>query len=388
MRPTRAAILLFGAAAALRQILPRPVVDWQWSRGDWTEELADTRWADRLVIETNLVESWKALLNRYLARAEKPFSVDPETLRREDRPPDYMAFREATINLLMHQDYADHTRKAVIRIFDDRTLLWNPGDAFASADELLDPGEKDVRSPRIVAAFRRIGLSEQAGTGIRAILGNWRRLGYVPPTINNDRTRKAFQLTLVKEELLSEEQILFQATLGVPLNEAEATTFAFVCRTNRVRPRDVRAVTGLSDAGARAVLERLATQGLASATGDAETPIFVVAEHLRGRLGRTDQAGDQAGGGSSGLVTDQVGPQLPGLVTDQAQTLRELDEASWTIVMFCDTPRSMAEIMGKLGSDAPDVLPPPASGPAVDRRRASHDPSRPTQPSGSSLCAD
>ena len=246
LSPTRAAVLLFGAAPAFRQMLPRPVVDWQWSRGDWSEDLADERWADRLVIETNLVETWKALVDRYLQRAEKPFSIDPETLRRADLPLDYIAFREAAINLLMHQDYADHARKPAIRFFDDRALLWNPGDAFASADELLEPGEKEVRNPRIVAAFRRIGLSEPAGTGIRAIFGNWRRLGYVPPIVDNDKVRKAFQLTLLKEELLSEEQLLFQASLGVHLDEAEAKTFAFACREGWVRPRDVRAVTGLS----------------------------------------------------------------------------------------------------------------------------------------------
>ena len=316
--PTRAAILLFGAAPAFRQVLPRPVVDWQWNRGHWSEELADERWADRLVIETNLVETWKTLADRYLQRAEKPFSIDPETLRRDDLPPDYLAFREAAINLLIHQDYADHTRKPVIRVFDDRALLWNPGDAFASADELLDPGEKEVRNPRIVAAFRRIGLSEQAGTGIRAIFGMWRRLGLVPPIIDNDRTRKAFQLTLLKEEILPEEQLRFQAELGVHLDGAEARAFAFACRHGRLRPRDVRAVTGLSGAGALAVLDRLAIQTLISPLEGAETPVFVLAEHLVERLGRTDRADDLVGAGASGLATDQAVREPGRLVTDQA----------------------------------------------------------------------
>ena len=62
------------------------------------------------------------------------------------------------------------------------------------AREPLDPGEKEVRNPRIVAAFRRIGLSEQTGTGMRAIFGNWQRLGRVPPvigTFENDEARRA-----------------------------------------------------------------------------------------------------------------------------------------------------------------------------------------------------
>ncbi len=361
LSPTRAAILLFGAAPAFRQILPRPVADWQWSRGDWSEELPEERWIDRLVIETNLVDSWKTLADRYLQRAEKPFSVDPETLRRTDRPLDYIAFREAAINLLMHQDYADHTRKPTIRFFDDRTIFWNPGDAFASADELLDPGEKEVRNPRIVAAFRRVGLSEQAGTGIRAIVGNWRRLGRVPPTICNDRTRKAFQLILGKEELLSEDQLLFHASLGIHLDDAEARTFAFACREGKVRPRDVRAVTGLSGTDVQAVLKRLRAQGLVSPADGDESSIFVVAEHLKEQLGQPDRPGgregarmphpvtDQASKRQGGLSTVQPGSDPGGLFTAQDASLK-LSATQAEIVRLCDTPHRLAEIMDKVGA--------------------------------------
>ena len=347
--PTRAAVLLFGTAPAVRQVLPRPVVDWQWSREDWSEELPEERWADRLVIESNLVETWKTLVERYLQRSEKPFSVDPETLRREDLPPDYLAFREAAINLLIHQDYADHGRKPVIRFFSDRALLWNPGDAFASADELLEPGEKEVRNPRIVAAFRRIGLSEQAGTGIRAIFGVWRRLGHVPPIIDNDKTRKSFQLTLLKEDLLSKEQLLFQAGLGVHLDEAEAKAFAYACRQGRLRPTDVRSVTGLSGADAQAVLDRLVAQTLVSPLEGAGTPVFVVAEHLQGRFDRTNQDSEQVAAGQEDLSTAQVDRPPRNLSTAQVQPLTELSTTHRKIVQVCEIPRSLTEITNALG---------------------------------------
>ena len=83
-----------------------------------------------------------------------------------------------------------------------------------------------MRNPAIVAAFRRIGLSEQAGTGVRAIFRGWQRLGYVPPVINNDKARKTFELLLLREQLFSEEQQLLQAQLGVKLSETEARLFA------------------------------------------------------------------------------------------------------------------------------------------------------------------
>ena len=219
----------------------------------------------------------------------------------------------------------------------------------------------------------RIGLSEQAGTGMRAIYGNWRQLGRVPPIIDNDRTRKAFQLTLLKEELLSREQMLFQASLGVHLDEAEARTFAFACRHGRLRPRDVRALTGLSGADALAVLNQLATQALISRLEVAETPMFVLAEHLAERLGRPDHADDLAGAETPDLVTDQAqagqedlstvqddpdstdlltvqaGSGANDLSTAQAEPLTELSVNQRKIIEICDIPRSLTAIMRALG---------------------------------------
>ena len=207
--PTRAAGLLFGTNATFRQLLPRPVVDCQ--RFSATHDNADTRerWVDRVVLDENLICAWRSLVAWYQRLAERPFHVDPVSLQRDDAPPDYIAFRESTVNLLMHQDYSDHSRRPEIRHYTDQTVFWNPGDAFATTADLLEPGEKEVRNPRIVTAFRRIGLSENAGWGLRDVFRNWQQLGYIPPYIKNDKSRKAFGLVLNKEELLSERQISF-----------------------------------------------------------------------------------------------------------------------------------------------------------------------------------
>ena len=372
LAPTRAAILLFGSPAALRQLLPRPVVDWQWHRADWSGDFDEQRWTDRLVVESNLVEAWKTLRNRYLQRAEIPFSIDPETLQRADRPPDYAAFREAAINLLIHQDYAEQTRKAVIHSYADRTLLWNPGDAFASTEALLEPGEKEVRNPKIVAAFRRIGLSEQAGTGLRTIFGNQRQLGHVPPVTSNDRAGKAFQITLLKEELLSERRLLFQARLGVHLNEAESRAFAFACRESRLRPQDVRAVTGLAGAEAQAVLDRLTAQALISPLEGTETPVFVPAAHLDGLLDNSGGADDQSQPRQATPTTAQseqpedlstaqparqpgrlstaqpAGP-APTSPTQQTEPPVAVSAVQEQIIRICDTPRRLGEVMAETG---------------------------------------
>ena len=409
LAPTRAAVLLFGRPRHLRRTLGRPVVDCQFIDAAYDSWTTDRRWIDRVVVEENLIQAWLVLSERYVKHAEHPFRLDPATLRRDDDPPDYVSFREAAINLLIHQDYGDPGRKASIRFFRDRTLFWNPGDAFAATDELLNPTEKDVRNPALVAAFRRIGLSEQAGTGVRAIFRNWQNLGHVPPVIGNDKARKAFELRLLREELLGEEQRLFQAQLGVRLDEAQARLFALACRQGGVSLTDAKAVTGRTGPAARTVLDALAVQKLLRPLEGGVR--YGIAEHLAGRFdtrapgrssrgqvggdseelvtdqgsgGTGDRVTDQVGSGAGGMVTDQVEPEAGGMSTAHVargsghmstahahvapgsgdmstargrgasdarrdEPLTEPSAFQWRIVERCDAPRRLAELMDALG---------------------------------------
>ncbi len=358
-RPTVAAILLFGTNATLRQLLPRPVVDCQ--RFNLSNEEADTgpRWADRLVLDENLVRTWQGLVGWYERLAEHPFRVDPKSLQRDETPPDYRAYRESMVNLLIHQDYSDHSRKAEIRHYADQTVFWNPGDAFATGVDLLEPGEKEVRNPRIVTAFRRIGLSENAGWGLRDVFRSWQQLGHVPPQIKNEKGRKSFELVLQKEQLLSEQQILFQASLGVHLSDDQARVFALVCREKWVTLSQIKASTGLPGPEAVALANTLVTQmliePLEAGTG------YGLAGHLSDRFERTDQAGDQSGAEPTDLVSDQVGAKRrdlstaqvaatpEDLSTGQVQALSKLTASHWRIVEFCDVPRRLAELMAMVG---------------------------------------
>ena len=355
-RPTHAAILLFGSNAAFRQLLPRPVVDCQRFALTYPEADTGMRWMDRMVLDVNLIRTWWGLADWYQRFAERPFRIDPTSWQRDDTPPDYCAYRESMINLLIHQDYSDHTRKAELCYYADRIVFWNPGNALASTEDLLQPGQKEVRNPRIVAAFRRIGLNESGGWGLWDICcRNWQKLGNVLPEIMNDKGRKHFTLVLLKEELLSERQRIFQARLGVNLTEEQVRAFAFVCRYGEATLPQIKAVTGLSGPDAAAVAERLAIQRLIKPVGASGR--YALAEYLRERLGRTDLVTnqpdiaapnlgtDQVGRPQRNLGTDQVGRPQRNLGTDQVEPLTELSETHWKIVEHCDVPRRLTEIM-------------------------------------------
>jgi ATP-dependent DNA helicase RecG len=227
-----------------------------------------------------------------------------------------------------------------IKIFSDRTVFWNPGDAFVTVDQLLDPTEKEVRNPAIVAAFRRIGLSDQAGTGVRSIFGNWRQLGFVPPLIVNDKGEKTFEITLLRETLLTEEQRLFQAQLGVRLSDQEAAVFAYACRAGAVGITDTKAVLGRGEREAGQVLDHLVTQTLLVVV---EPQVrWGLAPHLQNRFTQGDQAAHKL----RDLVTDQPAASPVNLVTPK---LTKLTEHQRKILTFCEVPRSQADLMNSLG---------------------------------------
>lgn len=305
--PIRAAVLLFGQGRYVRQLLPRAVVDYQRIDNNFDQWSPDKRWHDRVVVEENIIQAWLTLIERYMSQAERPFDIDAASMRRHDVPPDCISFREAAINLLIHQDYGDHTRKPVVKFFRDRAIFWNPGESFATADQLLDPVEKEIRNPAIVNAFRRVGLSDQAGTGVRSIFNNWQRLGNVPPILRNGKEDKTFELVLLKEELLSEEQLLFQAQLGVHLTDVQAKLFAYACRSGQVSITGAKAVSGLNGPEARKLLESLVVQVLLQPVEPGLR--YQIAEHLKDRF---------ALAGYKDLVSDQVVVERRDLVTPQA----------------------------------------------------------------------
>ena len=306
---TRAGILLFGVDRCVRALLPRPVLDYQRIDTRFDDWSADQRWHDRLVFEENLFKTWRGLVAKYSRIAEHPFSVDPATLRRNDDPPDYIAFREAAINLLIHQDYGDHNRKASLKWFTDRLVFWNPGDAFATTAQLLESNEKDIRNPLIVNAFRRIGLSDQAGTGIRSILRNWRELGRRTPRINNNKTDKSFELLLEKEPLITEAMQRFQASLGVALTPEQAAILALAAAQLTLNLTEATIAAGGNIRLAHQALDFLCDQELLDSLDQTTYGLPAI---IRARLERFE---DQA------TVTPEVTPEVAPEVAPEVMRL-------------------------------------------------------------------
>ena len=192
---TRAAVMLFGKSQYVLDLISRAVLDYRRIDSRHDAPPTDVRWDDRLIFEKNILTTWNEMDNVYEKLADRKFKLDPKTMRRIDNIPEFLAFRESVINLLMHQDYSDYRSIPTIKWFSNQMQFQNTGDSLVE----IDDGLSKSRNPDIVRAFRSIGLSEQAGTGIRTIRQEWQKLGRPLPQIENDKGDKKFTVTLEKE---------------------------------------------------------------------------------------------------------------------------------------------------------------------------------------------
>ena len=326
LAPTRAAVLLFGKEQVFQRCLPKMVVDLHWYNHRAEEYNPIKRWNDREIVEVNLVNAWRKINEFFDKHSLKPFVLNPVTLQRIDDPPEQATYREAAINLLVHQDYGDIGRNAEIRIYEDKVEFNNPGNAFVPRTQLLIAGQKKTRNLLIVNAFRRIGLSEQAGSGVPKVFTNWRLLGYAPPSIDDDKPNRTFKLMFPKQQLIEDEQALIIEATGADLNEKQASVFAYLIRFGEVDSLDLMALTGLFSFEATEIGDSLVKLGLAKR--DPSTKVKFILSNPDTSYKRPNEVSHDKFDGDINL------PDV-------------LSETQWSILDYATEPRTFAELLQK-----------------------------------------
>ena len=320
-RPTRAAILLFGTAAACNRVFSRQQVDFFRFVTNKADCLPETRWDDRIetLNEGNLIRSWRRILEVYREHyaSSGPFDLDSTSMERTGAPPDYLAFREAVLNLLIHQDFGDQTRKATIHTYADTFEFWNPGASFVCGDEFFQPGDKPVRNPKLRNMLNRVGIGEQANTGIKNMFAYQRRLGRVAPVIDNDPANHSFRLLLSKEQSLSAQQQALLDRLSVRLSDSQSTVFLHCWRRESVTLLEAQAVAGTGIAETAKDLSHLETQVLLRKTeSHLGHAVYRIHDHLREAHPVPDLIPDTTPG-----VTGEVTGEATGEVTGEVERI-------------------------------------------------------------------
>lgn len=220
---TREAIILVGTVQAIRSLLARPVVDIQVRRDSERPDPA-VRWDDREVVEENLVRARLRLLERFVATMRDRLDdgrVDGPVSGAMTGNPRYIAFREAAVNLLVHQRYEPGSAKGLIELGQHGWQFDNAGCPAGSKAELVSPTPLPYRNPLLNQAFRVAGWTEDGKTGLRAMSAAWMRLGLAPPKVILDGATDRFKVEFSFKERFTVQAAAWIVQLGMSPDDVQ-----------------------------------------------------------------------------------------------------------------------------------------------------------------------
>ncbi|HCU25393.1 MAG TPA: transcriptional regulator, partial [Deltaproteobacteria bacterium] len=172
-RLTRAAILLFGKQpqSFYRQAMIKA--------GRFKSE---TLILDDREMEGTLLDQVENTMTYFRERLQTRFEMTGKPQRNVVWEYPLEALREALVNAVCHRDYMEsgHTQ---IRLYDDRLLIWNPGNLPDDLSvEMLKREHRSVPRNRLIAkVFFYAGLIEQWGSGVAKMISTTRALGLPEP---------------------------------------------------------------------------------------------------------------------------------------------------------------------------------------------------------------
>lgn len=253
----RQLLLLFAKETDIRRTLGRDILDLR------SRQSADSRWDERKELATNLLESLKQaveFIGKYSPLGE---DLSTEDLQATTGSADYIAVREALINLIIHQDYNDARTTAQIELEPQRTILVNAGAALVSDEDLADGGTSTARNPLIARALKLIGFAELGGSGLREVYRVWRNADRRPPKIRSDENHNRFRIELDSRPLQHIEDDFWKQRLGVSISPEEAQILGLLGNSSAgMTTHEICSGIGQRFSDTETMCQRLGFQGL------------------------------------------------------------------------------------------------------------------------------
>lgn len=230
--------ILFGSEKTIRPLVKRDLLDCRAKKSD------DVRWNERILIRQNVVESLRVAVD-FFSRHVGLTGATLDGLEATSGSADYIAMREALVNLFIHQDYMDARTVAQVEITPERALFFNAGASLVSIEGLVDGGKSQSRNPLIARGLRLLGFAELAGSGLRALQAEWRQAGRRPPQFENNTNANTFSLTLDWRLLPIPVDSLWKERLGVKVSPQQAQILALLAEPSGFTELEIASGTGL-----------------------------------------------------------------------------------------------------------------------------------------------
>ncbi len=235
-------------------------------------------WKDkREELTDNLLEAMKKAVN-FITQHNPIEGLSTDNLQTSTGSADYIAVREALINLIIHQDYTDQRTVAQIELEPHRTIMVNAGASLVSENDLMNGGTSTARNPLIARALKLIGFAELAGSGLREVSRVWRNAKRRPPTVQTEEQHNRFRIELDSRPLKIIADTFWKQRLGVTVSPEAAKILGLLSNAPAgMSLAQICSGTGADNDSAIVVCQELQKQWLI----DYEVEVYRLKPHLQ-----------------------------------------------------------------------------------------------------------
>lgn len=193
------------------------------------------------------------------------------------------AIREAIVNAVAHRDYSPMARGSQVRIemFSDRLEVQSPGGLFGPVNEENLEQAQSTRNQLLMRFLEELGLVENRGSGIKAMLAAMRDAHLEPPRFSDKRD--FFRVTFRNVSLLSSEAVRWlNAFGGYPLSDTQRTALVYLRNNDQMTNSDYRRLNNISDTNyATRELKQMVELGLIEMHASRRWAIYTLAADLK-----------------------------------------------------------------------------------------------------------
>ncbi len=161
---TLGGLLFLGKYQSIINKIPHFHLDYFDKRGNserWRDRVAA---GDLLYPELNVFSYYWTIYSKLKSTIEEPFKLDKNIIRKSAIELD-VALREALVNMLIHADYREASTSLTTEVHDAYYIFINPGIMKISPKEFFTGGISKPRNHVLTTLFRKMGVSERAGSG-------------------------------------------------------------------------------------------------------------------------------------------------------------------------------------------------------------------------------
>ncbi len=212
----RQILLLFGKPEQVQYQVGRSIIDLRAIKDP------QQRWDERIEPKLNVIQALRQAVDFFGRHIATTSGVTIDGLTATSGSADYIAMREALINLFIHQDYSDRRTPGQVEITAQRTRFVNAGHSLVSKQSLAEGGTSQSRNPIISRALKLIGFAELAGSGLREVYRVWQQARRQPPEVSSDEAGNTFTLVLDWRLMPVIVDTFWQKKIGIKMSPEHA----------------------------------------------------------------------------------------------------------------------------------------------------------------------